>query len=211
MLVFLDESGDTGLKFDSGSSRYFVVTLVVFDDNADALHADKRIDLLRSELGLAQDFEFRFSKLNSTLRKKFLDAIAPQDFFYYSIVINKIKLKGKGFNYKDPFYKYTCKLVFLTARTHLRNATVVIDGSGSREFRKQIRTYLRKHINDSNPAAEHSIKKIKIQNSKNNNLIQLADMVCGAVARYHYTGKANSRIYRAIISHREFNVQLWPK
>ena len=31
MFVFIDESGDTGFK--EGSSRYFVMTMVVFNDN----------------------------------------------------------------------------------------------------------------------------------------------------------------------------------
>jgi Protein of unknown function (DUF3800) len=32
MHVYIDESGDTGFKFRSGSSRYFVVTLLLVDD-----------------------------------------------------------------------------------------------------------------------------------------------------------------------------------
>jgi len=49
MLVFIDESGDPGLKLDSGSSEYFIVTLVAFEDNAEALAADQRIQQLKGE------------------------------------------------------------------------------------------------------------------------------------------------------------------
>lgn len=31
MLVFIDESGDSGLKIGEGSSRYFTVGLVIFE------------------------------------------------------------------------------------------------------------------------------------------------------------------------------------
>lgn len=32
MFVYLDETGDTGFKFDKGSSRYFVVTMLLVQD-----------------------------------------------------------------------------------------------------------------------------------------------------------------------------------
>jgi len=47
MLVSVDESGDVGIKVAAGSSRYFTVTLLVFEDHEEALAADDRIDLLK--------------------------------------------------------------------------------------------------------------------------------------------------------------------
>lgn len=34
MLVFIDDSGDPGFKLDKGSSRFFVICSVIFDDTA---------------------------------------------------------------------------------------------------------------------------------------------------------------------------------
>jgi len=39
---------------------------------------------------------------------------------------------------------------------------------------------------------------------------QLADMVCGTVAR-SYSGKQDAEVYRPLISHREIYVQVWPR
>ena len=50
MLVFIDESGDPGLKIGSGSTDYFIVTLVAFEENEEALLTDQRIQLLKQEL-----------------------------------------------------------------------------------------------------------------------------------------------------------------
>ena len=47
MLVFVDESGDAGLKINQGSSPHFVVALVVFEDNEEATVLEQRIQLLR--------------------------------------------------------------------------------------------------------------------------------------------------------------------
>lgn len=209
MLVFIDESGDPGLKLGLGSSKYFIVTLVAFEDNDEALAADTRIELLKRELGFPPHFEFHFNKLKRTYRKTFLEALAPYNFFYFGIVINKRKLTGPGFHFKESFYKYTCSLVFENAKPHLDNATVVIDGSGSREFRRQLSTYLRKKVREAQ-SGSCLIRKVKIQNSRGNNLLQLADMVCGAVARC-YSGKADARECRNLIRHREIYVQFWPK
>ena len=209
MLVFIDESGDPGLKLESGSTDYFIVTLVAFEENEEALATDQRIQLLKRELNFPPDFEFHFNKVKGAYREAFLSAVAGFGWFYFSIVINKRKLTGAGFKFKESFYKYACGLVFENAKPHLDNATVVIDGSGSREFRRELGTYLRKRINDKKGDSRF-IGKIKVQNSKSNNLLQLADMVCGAVAR-SYTQKEDARTYRRLIAHREIYVQFWPK
>lgn len=95
-------------------------------------------------------------------------------------------------------------LVFESAKPHLDQATVVIDGSGSREFRRQLGSYLRKRVNE--PSGSRFIRKVKVQDSQSNNLLQLADMVCGAIARSH-THKEDAQRYRRLIGHREIYVQ----
>jgi len=209
MLVFVDESGDPGLKIGQGSSRYFVVALVIFEDDDEAQAADDRIALLRREMRLDPLFEFRFNKCRRDFREQFLKAVAPYQFFYYGIVINKDpnKLWGGGFQHKESLYKYTCSLVFENAKAFLSNATVIIDGSGSKDFRKQLERYFKRRIN---VPGQPFIRKVKIEGSSRNNLLQLADMVAGAIHR-SFGAKGDSQLYRPIISHREVYVQLWPK
>jgi hypothetical protein len=209
MLVFIDESGDPGLKIGGGSTDYFIVTLAAFEENEEALATDRRIQLLKRELNFPPEFEFHFNKVKGAYREAFLSAVAGFGWFYFSIVINKRKLTGAGFKFKESFYKYACGLVFENAKPYLDNATVVIDGSGSREFRRELGTYLRKRINDKKGDSRF-IGKIKVQDSQSNNLLQLADMVCGAVAR-SYSQKDDAETYRRLIAHREIYVQFWPK
>jgi hypothetical protein len=204
MLVFIDESGDTGLKIERGSSKYFVISLVLFEDNDEAISCDQRIQLLKRELRLPESFEFKFRRLRKDQRIKFFEAVLPYSFFYFGIVINKEKLYGEGFKVKESFYKYTCSLVFANAKPHLKDAIIVIDGTGSREFKRQLKTYLRKKIGTS------IIKKVKLQSSEKNNLIQLADMIAGAI--YRSLGEKEDReIYRKMIGQKEIYVQFWPK
>src|SRR5581483_9549389 len=122
MLAFLDESGDPGRKIDRGSSQYFVVALVVFNDLAEATRCDTRISLLRRELNRDDHFEFHFSDNSHRIRLAFLEAVAPYDFFFHAFVLNKdpSKLFGRGFDFKESLYKYVCGLVFENAKPHLR-------------------------------------------------------------------------------------------
>jgi len=209
MIVLVDESGDPGLKIEQGSSRYFVVALVIFEDNDEAQAADDRITLLRREMRLNSGFEFHFNKCRKEFRTQFLRAAAPYQFFYYGIVINKDldKLWGEGFQHTGSFYKYTCSLVFENAKAFLSNATVIIDGSGSKDFQKQLERYFKRRIN---VPEQRFIHKVKIQDSSRNNLLQLADMVAGAIHR-SFSTKGDAQLYRQIVSHREVYVQIWPK
>jgi hypothetical protein len=209
MLVFVDESGDTGLKLDKGSSPYFIITLVLFEDDEEAHALDIRIDLLRHELNLPNDFEFRFCQNPLKVKQPFFEAISSYGFFYFSIIMNKSELFGPGFRFKNSFYKYTSSLIFENAKPYLNNAIVVFDGSGSRDFKKEFDAYLRKKINATERGCCY-IRKVKMQNSKNNNLIQLADMICCAVANtLKSVGKQPD--FRQMVRHREVYVQMWPK
>jgi hypothetical protein len=157
MLVFIDESGDSGLKIEKGSSKFFTVALVAFEDHEEAIACDQRISLLRRELGWKEGSEFHFNKNSKEIRKSFLKAVLPYNFFYYGIVINKDpqKLWGEGFRNKESFYKFACGLVFSNAKEKMTNAIVVMDKSGSSNFRLSLSKYLRTKTN------EGGIKKVK--------------------------------------------------
>jgi len=210
MLVFIDESGDPGLKIEKGSSRFFTVSLVIFEEKEEALACDQRITLLKRELGWEENSEFHFKRNSDKIRRAFLQAVAPYNFFYYGIVINKEpeKLWGEGFRNKSSFYKYACSLVFQNAKDKLENSTVVIDKSGNLDFRRQLAKYLRRKLNEE---GKKLIKKVKMQRSRGNNLLQLADYIAGVINRSVQGRKKFAEEYRKIIAHREIYVQTWPK
>lgn len=208
MLVFIDESGDSGLKIESGSSRYFVVSLVIFEENDEAVACDQRIQLLKKEIGWTRGSEFHFKKNSDRIRKIFLRAVSPYNFFYYGVVINKDpkKLWGEGFRNKESFYKYACGLVFENAKEKIANATIVIDESGSLDFKRKLGQYLRRKMN----CRDKIVGKVKMQRSVSNNLLQLADYVASIINRSIQNKKKKSDDYRKMVSHREIRVQVWP-
>jgi hypothetical protein len=210
MLVFVDESGDSGFKVEQGSSQFFTVALVIFEEHDEAIACDQRIGLLRRELGWDERSEFHFNRNSDRVRRAFLQAVAPYNFFYYGIVLNKNphKLWGEGFRHKMSFYKYTCSLVFENAKEKLNQAHVIIDKSGNLDFRRQLAKYLNRKMNEGQ---NRLVAKVKMQRSESNNLLQLTDYVAGVINRSVQEGKKFGADYRRIIAHREIYVQIWPK
>ena len=209
MLVFFDESGDTGFKIVRGSSDLFTVTMVVFEDHEAALAADNRIALLRHEMGKRATFEFHFTENSDAVRQRFFEALKVYNFYFFSFVLDKTQLQHLDWPSSEAFYRYICGLIFESAKPHLDNAIVKLDACGGREFRTEIAAYLKRKIND--PQSERRyLKKVVSAKSNGNNLLQLADMVCGAVARAQMARKPNANVYYRMIKHREIWVRRWP-
>ena len=210
MLVFVDESGDAGMGVEQGASSLFTLALVVFEENDEAQAADDRITLLRHELSKPAGFEFHFQDNSDSVRRAFFDALVRYNFFYFGFVINKARLYRQGFTSSEAFYKYVSGLVFENAKPYLDNAIVKIDASGGRKFQRRLASYLKSKINEPEASTKH-IRKVSPDDSRANNLLQLADMVCGAVARSYRTDRKEPEVFRRIIRHREISVVVLPE
>ena len=211
MLVFFDESGDPGFKFSCGSSELFTVTMVVLEDHDEANALDARIGLLRGELKKSADYEFHFVHTSDDVKRAFFQAVAPYNFFFFSFVIDKRELDPEDWPKPEAFYRWVCGLIFESAKPYLVDAVVRLDQSGGRGFRAQVATDLKRLMNRD--VENRLIKNVRFSKSSGNNLLQLADMICGAVARQQ-SGKESPKpereFYRSI-RHRQIWVRRWPQ
>lgn len=202
MLVFLDDSGDPGFKVKKGSSPCFVIALVIFNDHLEAEACAVEIKRLRRELGLSDQFEFKFSKCSRDFRSRFLSRVAPFDFSVRAIIMRKSAIYSQELREsKDNFYQYSIRMVLQHSFGTIRRARLKMDGHEDREFRRQLLAYLRKQLRvdqDGIPILED----LRIVDSQNSVLIQLADMVAGTIRRYSEHEKEDADAYRKIIRHR---------
>lgn len=176
MLVLIDESGCPGFKLQKGSTPFFVVGMVIFNDLLQASAAGSAITELKQSLKINP--EFKFSKTRPAIKDKFFDVICQYNFEVRALVVDKSKLYSpKLRNDTNSFYNYFVKSLMQYDNDVLRNASIKIDGSGDKEFKKALTCYLRQSI------GQYKIKKFKFTDSKSDSLIQLADMVVGAIAR----------------------------
>lgn len=209
--VIVDECGDPGLKFGKGSSQTFSVTAVLFKDVSASKECSDCITKLRQTLKLPHYKEFHFSKDNNHIRSNFLSVVSEHDFVISSFILNKPLLTSEGFKVKESLYKFTVQKTFKNIESILHDAVVIFDQCGGREFNKQLKNYLRRHAKEwGSDDGRRRIKDVKSEKSQNNNLIQMADMIGGAISR-SFSERDNKHVFRNIIRNREYRVNLWPK
>lgn len=196
MLVFIDDSGDAGFKLGKGSTDFFVIAMVIFDDELEAEKVAVAIKELRRELSWADYREFRFYKLTSDIRLRFLQKVNSFNFRIRALVVNKKLIRSDELkSKKDKFYSYFIKEILKHSGGKILDAKIKIDGSGDRVFRKSFLSYLRRELNSQERTV---MKKCGMEDSKGNVLIQFADMVAGSVNR-SYSDKKDASDYKAVI------------
>jgi hypothetical protein len=196
MLVFIDDSGDPGFKFESGSTAFFVIACIIFSDDFEAEKVGVSIKELKRALKFPDEVEFKFNKSSRKTRERFLKSINGFDFKIRCLVIDKRIVKSdKLRNDKNSFYSYAIKLLLENSGGSILNAKIRIDGSGDRIFRKRFLTYLRKQLNTKQNII---MKNCKLVDSKSNVLIQMVDMIAGSIKRSHDRLKTDFLIYKSI-------------
>ncbi len=196
MLIFIDDSGDPGFEIEKGATEFFVISLVIFEDNLEAEKTAIAIKELKRELGFKDYIEFKFSQSKHSVRKKFLEKVKPFNFKVRSLVVDKRVIYSEELrNNKNSFYSYTIKTVLKNSRSII-NAKIKIDGSGNRDFKRSFLTYLRKELNSSE---KKFMEQCRLVDSKDNVLIQMADMIAGTVRRSFDSLKPDGKELKKII------------
>lgn len=197
MLVFIDDSGDPGFKLGKGSSEYFVIAMVCFDDDLEAEKTALAIKELRRSLGFSDGSEFRFFKTRKEYTVKFLYAVNKFSFKIRCIVVNKRKIYSQKLRAdKNSFYSYFIKEALKHSSGSILEAKIKIDGSGDRIFRKSFLSYLKRELNGSEVKV---MTKCTLVDSTGDVLIQMADMIAGSINRSYNLQKADNSIYKRII------------
>ena len=195
--VFIDDSGDPGFKLGHGSSRFFVIALVIFHDPLEIEKTAVAIKEFRRSLRFPDSMEFKFHKSRQQVKEGFLKRINPFNFSIRCLVVDKTLIRSEELkNDKNSFYSYAIKMVLQYSADEVLNAHVKIDGSGDRVFRRNFLTYLRKHLNFRQ---RKIMQNCKLADSKDNVMIQMADMIAGAIRRSCETEKKDNETYKRII------------
>lgn len=199
MLVFIDDAGDAGFKLEKGSSKHFVIACVIFDDNLDAEETALKIKRLRRSLKWRDDHEFKFNKASKLVRLTFLSEIKSCNFRVRAIVADKEVIRSPELRTNNTkFYNYMIKEVLSKSDGSIKNGSIRLDGHEDRAYKKAAATYFRQQANPRGSV----INDMKFVNSKNDNLIQLADMVAGSILRSTQSNKTDKDEYLKVIKKR---------
>lgn len=183
MLVFIDDSGDPGFKTQKGSSPIFVITLVIFDDNLVAEETALMLKKLRREFKFPDTMEFKFHKSRIELKRKFLQIAAKCNFRIRAIVVKKESIYSNFLRInKESFFNYIVMQVFRHSGKSIRKAKLRFDKRGEKKIRDELRTYLSRELDNK---SNNIFSDLKFVDSRQNILIQLADMIAGSIASYY--------------------------
>lgn len=189
MLVFIDDSGDPGFKTHKGSTPVFVIALIIFDDELEAEKTSLSIKVLRRKLKVSDMYEFKFNKTNDKFRNTFLENIKNFKFRVRAVVVDKETIYSPHLKlHIENFYNYIIMQVLKHNDGTIKKAKLKFDRRGERVLRDQLRVYLSNQLDNKHTRVFNDLKFV---DSKQNILIQLADMVAGSIFSA-YSGKNNN-------------------
>lgn len=181
MLTFTfagDEAGDASFNFGKSASRYFVVAVVATQD-ADGLRS--ALINLRKRENFAETFEFHFNALASKkMREKTLTALREADFMAWAMIVDKtsIPLPLRALSGME-FYLYFVTELIERIPVEMRNkGTLILDEFGS----ANAALIKLKHLLKAR-SIRHEFSRIFFRRSRSEDLIQVADLVAGAILR----------------------------
>lgn len=203
MLVIIDESGDPGFKLNKGSTAVFTAALVAFRDVEQARAAQVAIEATATRLHVQP--EFKFSKCRPEVRDAFFQAVFPFEFSVRAIVVQKARIYSTHLkSEKDAFYSFFVKSMLKFDEGLLEAARVIIDGSGDRDFKREMGAYFRRHL------GKGKVKSIQFSNSAADRLVQLADMCAGAIARSYKNERSDRNRWRDMLGQKIEHVWEFP-
>jgi hypothetical protein len=171
-----DESGDVSFSFGKGASRYFVVAVIAtYDpDSLRGILAD-----LRRQSGLPAAYEFKFHDLSSAaLRNRVFTVISQADFESWAIIVDKTTLPDafRLLSSLDFYLYFVVELIRNIPLEKRSGATLILDEFGSpQRTRAEMRRVLK-----ARSILPH-FKRLLIKRSHSESLIQVADLISGAV------------------------------
>lgn len=173
-----DEAGDVSFNFAKGASRYFVTTLIATQspETVRQLLAD-----LRQESRLAENYEFKFHRMTSeSIRERVFTALAKAEFEAWSIMADKtlLPMTFRAMNGLEFYLYFVTELISTIPVEKMQNGTLILDEFGTTP---NMRSELRRIMEARN--IPRQFKRIMIRESKNESLIQVADLVAGAILR----------------------------
>lgn len=198
MPTFIDESGDTGLNPNPANCHFRLAAVwVPSHDAAEAFRESVRG--VRRDLGLRADYEFKFSKTwhYPERRHAFFQAAMRHEFRFTVATIDKRlgdwpTAPARVFHWATsvalaatlrPVYLAAYQARVAVGGTGPLNELVVVDDNEDKGFLEMVRETFRGLGTLCQPRA-YLVGKVRFRGSGPDELIQLVDMVCGAVGAH---------------------------
>ena len=210
--AYIDEFGAFGFNFENeGCSTHFIVTAIIVDE-CDIPEITEKVEQIRNKY--FPNGEIKSSRIGKNHRKRIsiLNEIKLLPFKIFALVCDKQKIfEQSGLRYKQPFYKFINNLVYQELRSSFSNLVIIADEVGENDYLQSFAKYIKAH---EVPLSLFDKSLFRFENSKDNLIIQIADIVSGSLA-YNYdehkkreTGDNN---YKFMLSAKTLMIKEFPQ
>lgn len=210
VFAFTDESGAFGWQLDNANvSTHFIIGAVIVRESV--------LDEVRMQVEEIRRKHFQTGEMksssvgkNHSRRKRILADLQKIDFSIFAVVIDKTQLlEAKGLRFKPSFYKFTNNIVHKELKRAFREITVVADEIGGSEYMQSFAKYVSERQDIPNLLNDAAFR---FENSKNDVLIQLADLISGSIAFDFDAHRGDTyQNYRRMLEKKLIRIELYPK
>jgi hypothetical protein len=207
VIAFADEFGNNSFDFESQGSHFIIASVIVNINEEDLVN--KQLELVRKKY--FQTGEIKSNKVGSNHSRRILilQALQNINFSIYSVVVDKEKLYGEGFKYKQSFYKYLNGILYKELFRTFPQLELKVDEHGGNDFMRSFKKYVEaNHIRTLFSGSEFNVQK-----SHNELGVQLADLVAGTLGYIFDKGKKSeySARYYELLKSKLISINHFPK
>lgn len=210
--AYVDEFGAFGYNFENeGCSTHFIITAIIVDED-DVSTVKHNVEIIRNKY--FPNGEIKSSRIGKDHRKRIsiLNELKVLPFKIFTLVCDKRRIyEQSGLRFKPSFYKFINNLAYQELRTSFSNLVIVADEVGENDYLRSFAKYIRER---EVPLSLFDKSLFRFENSKDNLIIQVADIVAGSLA-YNYDEhkkvKANGNNYSSILSSKILMIKEFPQ
>lgn len=189
--LWIDESGDCGFKFDRGSSRFLVIACAYLIELDKECYVKEEANRLKSKLHLTKDYEFKFSRCKDKFRREIFNFITKLPIKYKAVIVDKKKLLISDLRFQpQQIYCELIRRLLYDNEPPLEKAILIIDEATAKIHHKEFNQILKKYL------SKNIVSKIRQKRSRGEIMIQIADLIAGAIFRKHE--KQDAQYYQLI-------------
>ncbi len=209
--AFIDEFGAFGFNFDSeGCSTHFIISAIIVDES--------NLDVVKNGANIIRNKyfpngELKSSRIGRDHRKRIaiLNELKQLPFNIFVLVCDKSKIyEQSGLRYKHSFYKFINNIAYQELRVSFSKLVIIADEIGGNDFLQSFAKYIRgKEV----PLNLFGDSLFRFENSRDNDIIQIADVVSGSLAyNFDLRKKANAdgNNYKSILDSKLLMIKEFP-
>lgn len=212
--AYTDEYGAFGWDIANSSvSTHFIITSIIVKET-DVDSVKQSAESIRKRFFQTGEMKSKKIAANHKRRQLIISQLENVPFQFFSVCIDKKKclehMSIKGLKYKHVFYKFMNNIMHKELKRAFPKLTIVSDEIGTSDYMKSFYKYFEKQQDIPSLFGDANLQ---FKNSKQEVLIQLADLISGSLAYVFDTHKKSDQApdYLSLLEKKTIRIEPYPK